>query len=340
MSSIHVPRVAIIGCGAIARLFHAPALKRHRDIARAALFVDPDLRRAQSLAAETGGGTAAANVADVIGNADGAIVCVPHHLHVDVCRQLLRAGIHVLCEKPLAERPDDVRALVALAASSGVALAVNNMRRSYPSMREIARLVHSGELGGVRNVLIRWGERFDWDAASGFYFGAQARNRGALLDRGAHVLDLVCWWLGGQPQVVRYLDDSEGGSEAVADLLFRHGGSTGRVQLSWLTKYENTIEVSTDRADVKCGIYDWTRFTITEGRKAPRTVQLPAPAATPREISNIMVDNFIDVVRGVAAPLVPGTAVVDSIALIANAYAAREPLPQPWHEVYRRVIDV
>lgn len=334
------PRVAIIGCGAIARLFHVPALSRHPDVARNALFVDPDVHRAQALASVVGATQTVTDVAAVIGAADGAIVCVPHHLHVPICDQLLAAGIHVLCEKPLAERPEEVRGLVERAQASGAQLAVNNMRRAYPSMREISRMVASRELGAMRAIRIRWGERFDWDAASGFYFGEQAHRRGALLDRGAHVLDLVCWWLGGAPEVVRYLDDSLGGSEAVAELAFRHGNTEGLVELSWLARYENTIEITFERGDVTCGIYDWTRLVVKEPGRPPRTVQLRAPAATPREIGNVMIDNFLQVVRGAEAPLVPGAAVTDSIALMAQAYAARAPLPQPWHEVYRRVIDV
>src|SRR5688500_664558 len=135
------PRVAIIGCGAIARLFHVPALARHREVVTQAAFVDPELRRAQSLAASVGATAAFTDVAEVLGQVDGAIVCVPHHLHVPVCERLLDAGIHVLCEKPLAETPDEVRALEDRARATGARLAVNNMRRAYPSMREIARIV-------------------------------------------------------------------------------------------------------------------------------------------------------------------------------------------------------
>ena len=333
------PRVAIIGCGAIARLFHVPALARHRDVVTQAVFVDPALARAQALAASVGASAAFTDVAEVIGQVDGAIVCVPHHLHVPVCDRLLGAGVHVLCEKPLAETPEEVRSLESRARAAGARLAVNNMRRAYPSMREVARIVQSRELGTLRSIHIRWGERFDWDAASGFYFGTQAFQRGALLDRGAHVLDLVCWWLGGEPTVLRYLDDSEGGSEAMADLTFRYGETEGRVELSWLAKYENTFELVFSSGRISCGIYDWTRLTVTDNGGRARTVQMPAPAATPREISNVMIDNFLDVVRGIADPLVPGGAVTDSIALMRKAYAVRERLPQPWHDAYQRVID-
>ncbi len=112
----------MVGCGAIARAFHVPALLRHRDAARHLILVDRDVERARALAAEFGVERTADNYLDVLPDVDGIVVTVPHHLHYRIAMDCLRAGKHVLCEKPLSEAPQEARELVAAADAAGVTL--------------------------------------------------------------------------------------------------------------------------------------------------------------------------------------------------------------------------
>jgi len=331
------PVIAVIGCGAITEALHLPALSRHADVIGRCICIDPNLGRATDMAQKFGAARAVANYRDLIGELDGAIVAVPPGLHYPVTMDLLAAKVHVLCEKPLAENGEMARALVAKANEVGVGLCVNNYRRLYPSSIKVRELIAAGELGTVRHLSYSWGERFDWPTASGAYFGSAAGGRGVLADKGSHLLDLICWWLGGKPEISSYKDDSRGGTEAVAELRFRINQCEGVVQLSWLSRYGNTFEVRGDRATAAGGLFDWDTlgFTSTSGSKT--TMRLPSKAKIPQDLGATLLDNFLDVVGGRATPLVSGSDVLPSIELIDECYAQRTRMAAPWYDSWRRI---
>ena len=302
------------------------------------MLVDPDLKRAEALGQSLGGVAATAtDYREVLAAVQGAIIAVPHHLHYPIAADCLRSRVAVLCEKPLTETAQQAKDLVALADGNGVALLVNNMRRRYPSLVDITRLLRAGELGTLRDIQIAWGEKFDWNAASGFYFARAGAGRGALLDRGAHMLDLLCWWMGGLPRLVACEDDSFGGSEAVVSVQVEKDGVSGRMDLSWLSRYSNDIRITGSAGRIELGVYDWRSYTLALAGRAPRVVKLPAPGPTPRDVARDMIDNFIAVLRGQAAPHVSGRDVIDAIALTEMCYAARTRFALPWHDAWTRV---
>src|SRR5712664_2511069 len=139
--------IAVIGCGAITEALHLPALARHRETMARAVCVDPNLGRAEAMAAKFGAARAVRRYQDVIADVDGAIVAVPPKLHYAVTMDLLAANVHVLCEKPLAETGDQARDLIVKARQAGAALCVNNYRRLYPSSIKVHDLIAAGELG-------------------------------------------------------------------------------------------------------------------------------------------------------------------------------------------------
>jgi hypothetical protein len=101
-------RVAIVGCGAVARQFHVPCAARV-DGLRITAFVDPVAARAQLLASyhgtlvpESAEALVTTTIDEVVDFIDAAIVAVPHSEHAQMAARLLTAGRHVLVEKPLA----------------------------------------------------------------------------------------------------------------------------------------------------------------------------------------------------------------------------------------------
>jgi predicted dehydrogenase len=299
--------------------------------------VDPNLERANALAKKFGAARAVSRYQDVIADVSGAIVAVPPSLHYPVTMELLAAGIHVLCEKPLAENGEQARALVARASQMGVGLGVNNYRRLYPSSVKVRDLIANGELGTVRRLEYSWGERFDWPTASGAYFGVAAGGRGVLADKGSHLLDLICWWLGGKPEIVSYQDDSMGGTEAVGTLRFRMNECDGVVRLSWLSRYANSFEIEGDRATASGGLFDWNTLNLAHSGGSKTVLRLPSTARIPQDLGATLIDNFLDVVRGRAAPIVSGADVLPSIELIDECYSTRKRLPAPWYDAWHRI---
>jgi predicted dehydrogenase len=338
ISGGEVPVIGLIGCGAITEALHLPALARHSEIMAKAVCVDPNIVRAKAMATKFGAARAVARYQDVMADVDGAIVAVPPKLHYPVTMDLLAANVHVLCEKPLTETGEQARCLVAKAQQMGLALCVNNYRRLYPSAIKVRDLIAAGELGTVRRLEFSWGEQFDWPAASAAYFGATV-GRGVLADKGAHVLDLVCWWLGGKPEVVSYEDDSMGGTEAVAALHFRMKECEGVVRLSWLSRYANTFEIRGDRATVTGRLFDWNTVDFKQASGRQQKLRLPSTAKVPQDVGRTLLDNFLGVVRGRAVPVVAGSDVLPSIELLDDCYARRTRMAMPWYDAWRRIAN-
>jgi predicted dehydrogenase len=324
--------VAVIGCGAIARTAHVPALALRLDVRNRLVLVDQDLTRAKALAQEFGIAATAADYRDVLPRVQGAIIAVPHHLHFRVALECLRAGVHVLCEKPLATSAAEAAQLVTASEHAGVALAVNHIRRLFPPSVAARQLLQQGAIGTVRFLGYYDGAKYDWPTASGFAFGLRGNGKGVLLDIGSHVLDLVCWWLGRAPRVTDYVDDSFGGSEAVAQVLLADGTTRGEVHLSWLAKLQNGFRIEGDGGAIVGSIYDWETVQLVSPSGRRTSIPVNSHIRSLGDIGPTIVRNFLDVIENGAAPLVSGRDVAPSIALTEECYARRRRFAMPWQD--------
>jgi predicted dehydrogenase len=331
------PRLALIGCGAIAERFHLPAIRRDPRLLPGLVLVDPDRRRAEALAALAGGGATLAGHEELEGRVDAAIVTAPHELHHPIAKPLLARGIHVLCEKPLAATAEEARDLVDTAERAGAILAVNNTRRLYPAHRKVRALLDEGAIGAPRALAFEDGDKFDWPLASGAMFGARGGGRGVLLDIGAHVLDLARWWLGPATAVAGYRDDAMGGSEATAEVALRAGDCTATVRLSWLSKLRNGFVITGEAGEIAGGIYDWNSLDVTVGGRR-RRVSCPGAARLYGDFADELLRDFTAAIATGGRPLVTGADVLPSLELIDACYARRERLPMPWFDAWRKVV--
>jgi len=82
-------------------------------------------------------------------------ICLPTYLHAAIAMQALRAGKHVLCEKPMALDGRDADAMIAEADRAGRILMVAQVLRFFPAYCELSRLVKSGRLGQIRSAFFR-----------------------------------------------------------------------------------------------------------------------------------------------------------------------------------------
>lgn len=87
---------------------------------------------------------------------DAVAIVTPNHLHHDAAMAFLGAGIHVMCEKPLATSLSDAVAMNVAAADSGCILAVCYVYSAYPMVRRAKALVASGLLGSLRLVQVEY----------------------------------------------------------------------------------------------------------------------------------------------------------------------------------------
>ncbi len=292
------------------------------------ILVDPDRSRAESAARRHGVSRTAGDYRSILGEIDGAIIAAPHHLHVPITLDCIEAGVHVLCEKPLAETRAEVDSVIGAVERVGVTVGVNNKRRLFASSRTMKRLIDEGAIGTPTTLEYYQGAKFDWPAATGSYFGVNNhRRKGVLLDLGAHVLDLVCWWLDGKPDVVAYQDDARGGTEAVARLVFEKGSCRGLVHLSWLSRLSNTYRISGDEGAIEGELYDERSVTLVARDGTRTSVKEDGKS----DVAQMMVDSFLSAVRGQRPPAVSARDVAPSISLIEECYEARACLEAPWY---------
>lgn len=322
-------RFAVIGCGAIADSFHVPGLRAVSGVHEEIVFVDPDAQRAQALADKHGQGSVATDHRDILDRVDAAIIASPHPTHVPIAIDLVEGGVPVLCEKPLGVNLDEVERLRALAADRGVPIAVNQTRRFIPATQEIHRLIGDGTIGAVRSVEIREGDKFDWPTATPSMFGLRSGAQGILLDIGAHVLDLLVWWL-GPLDLRRYRDDSLGGSEAAAEVELSSDTASVRVKLSWLAKQPNSYRIEGEKGTISWGVYDLDEITLTVGGR-DRRITTRGNAGGSAGLAPLVVQNFLDTIEGRGAPRASADDVIPSLRLIDACYRSRETFSMPWH---------
>ena len=325
-------RIALVGCGAIAESFYLPAWKGlAENSGNEIVLVDPNLERARQLARtfDLDEALCRSDAGDLDGEIDGAIVAVPHHLHVPITTMLLDRGSHVLCEKPLATNPGDADVMIEAASSAGKHLMVNNTRRLFGSMAKIGELLRSGAIGELRRFRMAEGGEYNWPTVSGFYFDPSQTGGGVLEDMGAHVLDLVCWWLGGQPEIVEVRDDAFGGIEAVSRVELSYGSATGVIHLSRLTQLANSFVLEGTEGSILAEPFNWRSVRLVRGDEV-KTIKAGSEP-TFEAFSEILLDNFLGVLGGSQEPRIPAASVRDSIALLEAAYAARKPFDDlPW----------
>jgi predicted dehydrogenase len=195
-------RTGLIGCGNIAPA-HAEALATLPESEFIAVC-DVDVSRAGAMAGKYG-------VADVCTSVDALLasgiealmVCTPHPSHEEIVVRAAEAGVHVLCEKPIAVRLDEADRMIAAADKAGVTFGVIFMRRFWPAAQRIHQAITSGQIGfptmGMCQALLWRPESY---FAQGAWRGTWAgEGGGVLMNQAVHVIDLLQWFMGPVTEV-------------------------------------------------------------------------------------------------------------------------------------------
>lgn len=330
------PRIAIIGCGAITEAYHLPALAKNQAILKNLILVDMDEDRLREIASKFEVRNYVQDYRQILDRVHGVVVAVPHHLHYPISMDCLSQGVHVLCEKPLAESSVEARNMVVQAQKSGVTICVNHTRRLFPAYAKIKELIADGTLGTLISIKYADGRLFSWPTTSGCYFKTTS-HRGVLFDKGIHSLDTICWWLGAKPEVVSSENDSFGGCEGVALVKLLHHDTIIDVHYSWLAKLQNSFTITGELGTIEGGIEEWGSVTITYNSGKRVKLKLNAKERVYNDFSDKMLANFIDVVSKGAKALVPASDVILSIELMRECYQRATRFSMPWYETLENV---
>jgi predicted dehydrogenase len=250
--------------------------------------------------------------------------------HVPAARTALKAGKHVLVEKPFAASVAEARELVELADEAGLTIAVSQNYRFFPAVRAVQELVKGGELGELHAVELDF-RRFSGSNGQGpHHFLAEP----LLVDMSIHHFDLMRAVLGQEPTEItcRTWDPGwslfAGPSEGVA--LVEFGATTLSYRGSWVSHGSPTAWAGEWRMDFADGEVTWTsrgdgvqgwqsdRVSVRTGHGDPTELTLPPMPRTDR--AGTLTEFVASLTEG-RAPEISGR---DNLASLALTYAAVE----------------
>jgi predicted dehydrogenase len=143
---------------------------------------------------------------------DAVVISTPHTQHTEHIRRSLEAGKHVLCEKPMATTAADARAAIDVAKRRSLTLAIAYQRHGQALYRKAREIVAAGTLGDLRLVTVLIAQ----DCLVNFLPGRTWRadpslsGGGHFMDTGSHIVDMMLWVSGLEPDTVYAQVDTHG----------------------------------------------------------------------------------------------------------------------------------
>ena len=186
-------RIGIVGCGGIANGKHLPSLSKIPEVEMVA-FCDIIVERAKEAAGKYGveNATVYEDYNEMLAKEklDVVHVLTPNREHCEVTVAALKAGCHVMCEKPMAKSAEDARLMLKTAKETGKKLTIGYQNRYRADSMHLKKLCDEGELGDIyfakahairRRAVPTWG----------VFLNEEEQGGGPLIDIGTHALDLT-----------------------------------------------------------------------------------------------------------------------------------------------------
>lgn len=200
--------VGIIGCGSISEHRHAPEYTTNPD-SRIIGYYDLIAERAEKLAGKFGG-KVYASLEEILSDKsiDALSVCTSNYYHAPITIAALKAGKHVLCEKPMATSVEDGLKMIEAAKETGKFLMIGHNQRLAAAHVRAKEILKSGEIGRIlsfRTAFGHGGPEF-WSADKGlhtWFFKKHDAYVGAMGDLGVHKADLIRWLIGDEIEEVK-----------------------------------------------------------------------------------------------------------------------------------------
>lgn len=245
-------RVGVVGCGSIAKYRHLPEYHANQNVELVALC-DIVQERAEH-ASEQYGGKVYTDYKEMIDREELDIVsvCTPNYLHAPVSIYASKAGVNVLCEKPMATSKEEADEMIAAAKESGKKLMIAHNQRFVPSHQKARQLIKSGEVGKIYSFRTAFGhpgpEGWSVDGKDSWFFRKEEAFIGAMGDLGVHKSDLMRYLLGEEiVEVGAFIETSAKQNTDVDDtavcVLKTENGIVGTLAASWSYKREDNSTI-------------------------------------------------------------------------------------------------
>lgn len=189
--------VGIIGTGGIAQNAHMPGYAAIPDLCEIVAACDINEKTLKEAAAKFGVKNTFTDYRKLIEmeEVDAISVCTPNYAHMEPTVLALKAGKHVLCEKPIAMNAAEAQRMVDAAKKAKRKLQIGYNSRFAPANQLLKRYIDAGELGDIyyaRAQALRRRGIPGW----GVFINKAKQGGGPLIDIGVHILDLTLWMMG------------------------------------------------------------------------------------------------------------------------------------------------
>ncbi len=338
-------RAGIIGCGKIAQT-HAKALQLLEEADFVAVC-DADVTRAQALADTYGVPNVYSDMHEMLhsGAIDVVMVCVPHPIHEKVVVAAAEAGVHMLCEKPVAITLEEADRMIAASDKAGVKFGVIFQRRFWPAAQRMRAAIDNGQLGKTTlgEVSVRIWRSESYFASDPWRGTWATEGGGVLMNQAVHAIDQFLWFMGDPVEVVgrfatlrhgAYIDVED---TAVATVVFENGG-LGVIQASSTFETAFGFRVAV-HGDSGAAVSVWER---NEGEQGVNDIWTIPDEVHMREewesedtghsgfpgFHALQIQDFLQAVRDDRAPAVTGRDALKSLEVILAIYeSSRTGLP-------------
>ena len=252
-------RVGVIGCGSIAQHRHLPEYQVNPNVELVAVC---DINQERALeVAEKYGVLSYTSYEELLKSAevDAVSVCTPNYLHAPITIAALEAGLHVLCEKPMATSKKEAEAMIGAAEKNGKKLMIGHNQRFVPSHQKARQLIANGEVGRIYSFRTAFGhggpEGWSVDGKESWFFEKEKAFVGAMGDLGVHKTDLLRYVLGEEIVEVGAFVETNAKDFADVDdnavcVLKTESGIIGTLAASWAytSKEDNSTIIYGEKA--------------------------------------------------------------------------------------------
>lgn len=253
-------RFGLIGCGRIAQR-HAEHINKQAELVA---VCDVECDKADKLASQYGA-KAFYSLDDLLqtsnGNIDVISICSPNGLHAEHAIQALKAGYHVLCEKPMAISVNDCGEMIKAAEQSNKRLFAIKQNRFNPPIVAVKQAIDEGRLGKLYSIQLScfWNRNADYYANS--WKGSKDLDGGTLYTQFSHFIDLLYWMVGDIKRVQSFMGnyahkgiiDFEDTGVAIVEFYNGVIGTINYTVNSYQKNMEGSLTIFGEKGTVKIG---------------------------------------------------------------------------------------
>ena len=194
-------------------------------------------------------------------DAEVVVLCTPNGFHATQAISALKAGFHVLCEKPMALSVADAKKMIAAAKKAGKHLMVVKQNRFNPTVASLKKLIEKNKLGTIYSLQLNcfWNRPFSYYRKSAWR-GTRELDGGILFTQFSHFIDLIYWLFGSFKKVNGQLFNLAHPQIEIEDTgvftFVTTSGVPGTMHFSNNARnknYEGSITVIAEKATLKIG---------------------------------------------------------------------------------------